>query len=139
MAYILVVDDDEDFAAAVKTVLSGDGHEVDVVFDTVSALSKMEDRRPDLLSLDVMFPENSHAGFDLVRAIRRQGERFRGMPVLMLTAITKKFPFGFSSSEIDEDWLPGNDFLEKPVDFDVLRARVTALLGDASRTAGAGT
>jgi hypothetical protein len=46
----------------------------------------------------------------------------------MLTAVNTRFPLGFSSQDIDEDWLPVTDFLEKPVDLDVLAERVAAIL-----------
>ena len=131
MAYILVIDDDEDFVKAVQMVLSGDGHEVGAVFDTESAVTSMEQRRPDLVVLDVMFPENSDAGFDLARTMRHDNEQLKNVPILMLTAVNMKFPLGFSASDIDDYWLPVADFVEKPVDFDVLRARVTKLLEEA--------
>jgi hypothetical protein len=46
----------------------------------------------------------------------------------MLTAVNAKFPLGFGSRDIDDNWLPVSDFLEKPMDFDVLRGKVDALL-----------
>jgi len=49
----------------------------------------------------------------------------------MLTAINTKFPLGFSSSDIDDDWMPVGGFLEKPVDFQVLRRKVNDLLSSA--------
>ena len=52
----------------------------------------------------------------------------------MPSAANGKFPLGFGSKEIDDDWLPVADFLEKPVDFDVLRHKVAALLSE-DRTA----
>jgi hypothetical protein len=54
----------------------------------------------------------------------------------MLTAINAKSPvgFGFSSADIDEDWLPVTDFLEKPVDLDVLLERVSTLLAKPAQS-----
>jgi hypothetical protein len=37
---------------------------------------------------------------------------------------------------IDDDWLPVSDFVEKPVDLDVLLGKVEALLGKAGKDAG---
>ena len=128
MGYLLVVDDDEDFAAAAAKALRDAGHEVCVELDVQSALRSMRKRRPDLAVLDVMFPENSSAGFDLARELRSGDSALRDLPVLMLTAVNSRFPLGFSSKDIDEDWLPVTDFLEKPVDLDVLAERVAAIL-----------
>ncbi len=137
MAYLMIVDDDEDFASAAAKVLQNAGHEVEIRLDTQSAVKDMEKRKPDLVILDVMFPENSSAGFEVARNIRHYNEKLKGIPVLMLTAINAKFPLGFSSRDVDDTWLPVTDFLEKPVDLDVLRNKVSALLrsiGHADRS-----
>ena len=126
MAYLMIIDDDEDFASAAAKVLQNAGHEVDVQYVPEEALVSVERRRPDLVLLDVMFPEDSSAGFKLAR-----DERLKGMPILMLTAVNAKFPLGFSSKDIDDTWLPVADFLEKPLDFDMLCAKVTSLLAKA--------
>jgi hypothetical protein len=63
--------------------------------------------------------------------MRHYSETLRGVPVLMLTAINARFPLGFSRRDIDENWLPVSDFLEKPVDLDALCAKVSAMLGGA--------
>ncbi len=127
MAYLLIVDDDEDFASTTATVLRKEGHDVQIELDTDDAAQSMENKLPDLVILDVMFPEDASAGFEFARFMRHQ-ERLKGIPILMLTAINTKFPLGFGSKDIDERWLPVTDFLEKPVDFDVLQHKVAELL-----------
>ncbi len=129
MAYLLIVDDDEDFANAAATVLRKDGHEVHIELSTETAIKSMEARRPDLIILDVMFPEDSSAGFELARTVRHYNEKLKAIPILMLTAINAKFPLGFSSRDIDNQWLPVSDFIEKPVDFEVLRSKLASILG----------
>ena len=128
MSYLLMVDDDEDFASAVATVLRGGGHDVRIELDLSAALRSMTARRPDLVLLDVMFPEDSTGGFELARRMRRSQDALKDVPILMLTAVNTRFPLGFSSKDIDEDWLPVTDFLEKPIDLDVLASRVETML-----------
>jgi two-component system OmpR family response regulator len=135
MAYVLIVDDDEDFASAVAAVLRGAGHEVGIELDPQSGLASIEGRRPDLVILDVMFPEDASAGFELARTIRHYSEKVKDIPVLRLTAVNQRFPLGFTPNDIDESWMPVADFLEKPVDFDVLRSKVAALLSKAKAKA----
>jgi len=135
MAYLLIVDDDEDFADATARVLQTDGHEVQIALDTGSAATVMEERLPDLVILDVMFPEDSSAGFELARKMRHESESLKDVPILMLTAVNVKFPLGFGTKDIDEAWMPVTDFVEKPVDFDVLRAKVSTLLQQAGSEA----
>ena len=128
MAYVLIVDDDEDFALASATVLQSAGHEVTIETSPQNALKSMQRRRPELIILDVMFPEDASAGFTLSREIRHFSDEFKNVPILMLTAVNSRFPLGFSARDVDEEWLPITDFLEKPVDLDVLLKRVTTLL-----------
>ncbi len=128
MSYVMVIDDDEDFASAAAEVLSEAGHEVRVELSIESAVKNMEERRPDLVVLDVMFPEDPSAGFELARTMRHHNEKLRSIPILMLTAINARFPLGFGSHDIDENWLPVAEFLEKPVDLDVLVSKVSELL-----------
>jgi len=128
VAYLMIVDDDEDFATAAAMVLRRAGHEVAIELEPQSAVKSMQERRPELAILDVMFPEDVSGGFELARTIRHDIESLRGMPILMLTAVNQKFPLGFGPSDIDGDWLPVADFVEKPVDLDVLRNKVSALL-----------
>lgn len=134
MAYIMVVDDDQDFASAVATVLEQDGHQVHVKNDTADALDAIQTHVPDLMVLDVMFPEDHSAGFEFARTLHHSETAVRKIPILMLTAVNSRYPLGFSvnSNDIDEEWLPVSDFLEKPVDFDILKEKVRQLLAKAS-------
>lgn len=125
MAYLLIVDDDPEFASSVATVCQKDGHEVRILHTPNQALPSIAERRPDGILLDVMFPEDPSAGFQLARDIRR---KHGDLPILMLTAVNQQFPLGFSTKDIDPNWLPVTDFVEKPVDFAVLKEKLGQLL-----------
>ena len=133
MAYVMIVDDDQDFAETIALVVRNEGHEVQMKYDTESAFQSMQNKTPDLVLLDVMFPEDSSAGFELARIMRHENEKLKMVPILMLTAINAKFPLGFGPNDIDSEWMPVTDFLEKPVDFDVLKDKVAKLLNQKSK------
>ena len=107
MAYIMIVDDDEDMAKAFAKVLTDAHHEVEIELETRQALERMNRRPPDLVILDVMFPENDKAGFEVARSIRRA---FGELPVILLTAVNQAFPLGFSGKDLDPTWLPALRF-----------------------------
>ena len=128
MAYVLIVDDDNDFASAVAAVLRARGYETGIETDCGQTPERIRERRPDAVILDVMFPENDKAGFEMARLIRRS---FGELPVLLLTAVNQSFPLGFSDKDLDPTWLPALRFIEKPVDFDRLVATVEEILSRA--------
>lgn len=132
MSYIMIVDDDDDFSFATATVLEEAGYEVRVESNIPGAEASLKSKQPDLVILDAMFPENSSAGFELARKIRQSDETIKHVPILMLTAVNSKFPLGFCDKDIDDAYMPVEDFLEKPVDFDVLKNRVNTLLKNRS-------
>ncbi len=127
MARIEIIDDDVAFAEDVSVFLKNEGHTVTITDDTEGAIEKLVTDTPDLLILDVMFPGNVSAGFDLARAIR-QNKNIEGLPIILLTAVNQEFPMDFSSNDIDDEWIPVQDFVEKPVDMQELMEKVNKLL-----------
>ncbi|MFM1941287.1 MAG: hypothetical protein RI897_269 [Verrucomicrobiota bacterium] len=125
MANLLIIDDDPEFAGAVATVCESEGHNVRLIHSPDAVDNAIRTQKPDAVLLDVMFPENPSAGFEIARKIRRD---FGQIPILLLTAVNQRFPLGFSSQDIDSKWLPVTGFVEKPVDFAVLKEKVAELL-----------
>ena len=127
MAYLMIVDDDEDFAAAVAVALVQEGHEVAIQTDIASAMMEMQTRPPDLVISDVMFPGDDFAGLQLARAM--QGCRgLDRIPILMLTGINPSLGMKLDTLDIDNSWMPVSDFVDKPVEPGVLVGKVKAML-----------
>jgi DNA-binding response OmpR family regulator len=125
MTQLLVVDDDEDFAGTLRMMLQSRGFEVAMEYETAGVMARLDQRLPDALILDVMFPENPIAGIELARAARQQ---YPKLPILMLTAVNQNMPLGFSSADIDPTLRDMTDFLEKPFDFRLLCDKLDRLL-----------
>jgi CheY-like chemotaxis protein len=130
MAYILIVDDDTTFAEAVGVVLQSHGYETGIETDPDKTIGRIEERKPDAIILDVMFPESDTAGFEVARSIRRS---FGDVPVLLLTAVNQTFPLGFSNTDRDPTWLPVVEFMEKPCDLERLCRKVADILASARK------
>lgn len=126
MTHVLVVDDDEDFAGALRMMLQSRGYDVAMEYDTKGVLSRIDQRLPDALILDAMFPENPFAGFELAREIRKQ---FPQLPILMLTGVRQQIAVDDGNQDHDPARLPVTEFLEKPFDFLELSVKLDRLLG----------
>ena len=121
MPRVLIVEDDEAMAVALRDGFSWEGFDVRVAGDGASGLRLASEGQHDLVILDVMLPKMS--GLDVCRRIRRDGLR---VPVIMLTA---------RGQEIDKVLglkTGADDYVTKPFSFLELMARVEAVLRRAS-------
>ena len=115
MAHILVVDDDGDLCALLKTALERDGHQVSACRDG-RRVDEAACRWADCILLDVMMPGED--GFALCRRIRDLAD----CPILFLTAKTQE------ADVLTGLGVGGDDYLTKPFRIAELRARVAAHL-----------
>lgn len=132
MASIMIVDDDLDIIDSLKMILESEGHKVLVKTDTDDLVEYILQETPDLIILDIIFPENPNAGFAAARDLHKT-EKVKDIPVLLLSAVNQQsnLSFGFSETDISEDFMPVQGFIEKPVEPRVLLAKVDELLGTA--------
>ena len=130
MPKILIVDDDPDFQEVHRAVLEGKGFEVVSAYDAEEGIAKIRDEEPDLVILDVMMPDD-HEGFEVARDVREQ-LGLRDLPILMLTAIhaRRQVPYRFAP---DDEWIPVDVFLDKPVEPEMLVNKVVEMLGEGPR------
>jgi CheY-like chemotaxis protein len=124
----MIIDDDPEMIENVTAVLGYDDVKIESHDAVTGAVEAIEKAEPDLLILDVMFPENPAGGFDVARAVRNV-ERLKTLPIILLTAINQEFPMDWSSEDIDEEWMPVQKLMEKPVKLAELRSAVDELLG----------
>lgn len=134
MTRIVLVDDDKEFAEDIAGILHERGYEVTTLDDTADALRHVTADKPDLLILDVMFPDNPMAGLELARRVRRS-TKTRDLPIILLTGVNQEMSAALSTDSIDPDWMPVQDFVEKPVNGEVLVRKIVDLLARAGRNA----
>jgi len=127
METILIVDDDTELSEMLAEVIESEGYDTDTADSLDRARARLAESVPDLLILDIMFPENPAGGFDLARELRAS-EATRSLPIILLTAVNQELPMDFSSKDIDDEWMPVQDFVEKPPDIASLMAKVRDLL-----------
>jgi len=66
-------------------------------------------------------------GFALSRELKNNPD-YKDIPVLMLTAVKEKTGLDFKPTAGDQDWLPVEEYLDKPVKPAVLLEKVRSLL-----------
>ncbi len=125
MPKVLIVEDEEAMAVALRDGFASEGFEVALARDGAAGMLMAVAEDPDLIILDVMLPKTN--GLDVCRQIRAQGD---GVPILMLTA---------RGQEIDKVLglkLGADDYVTKPFGFMELLARAEALLRRGTRRDG---
>lgn len=115
---VYIIDDDQDIVAATRIILEANGYEVNAAYTIEEGEDLTNKDLPDIIILDVMFPGNQSAGFEFCRRLRAN-KITQKIPIIIFTAVNRKFSF---KHDINEEWLPADEFLEKPVDpSDLLR------------------
>jgi DNA-binding response OmpR family regulator len=121
---ILVVDDEEAIAEAVRKRLESEGFRVVVAGDGPEAIRLHAEHHPDLVVLDLMLPGMD--GLEVCKAIQRD----RWTPVLMLTARTEE------ADKVAGFAVGADDYLTKPFSLRELTVRVKAILRRMERIGG---
>ncbi len=123
---ILVIDDDADIRAAMKTTLESQGYAVATADNRASGMEAARTEKPDLIILDVMM-ESHQDGFEMARELKKDPQ-CKDTPILISTGIKAEAGTDFKPLAGDESWLPVDGFLDKPVEPGVLLSEVQKLL-----------
>ncbi|MHC4598647.1 MAG: response regulator [Planctomycetota bacterium] len=143
--HILIVEDNEESQVFLSTIVEEQGYGFRVAADGKAAMAAMEDRRPDLVLLDIMMPKKS--GLNVLRDMKKNPE-LQTIPVIVITGSSEVT--GVSMKSGDEkplesegdvvgqvfgnaireklEGLTPDDVLEKPVDPEVLAEKMKKLL-----------
>ncbi len=114
---ILVADDTIVNRRILEAMLGKDGHTVVLAEDGKQAVALFEQEQPDLIIMDIMMPEMD--GYQATKLIKqRTGSRF--VPVMFLTAVTDGKDLAACITQ------GGDDFLTKPYNHTILRAKIAA-------------
>lgn len=115
---ILVVDDVPDNCFLIQSILEEEGYQITVANSGQQAIALIEKSPPDLLLLDVMMPGMD--GYEVTHQLRSR-PHLPFLPILLITASDQ-------ASMVKGLDLGADDFIRKPVEFDVLLAKVRSLL-----------
>ena len=113
---IFIIEDDLTIQTQLKTLLSGNGYEVDAVTDYSRIIGQLKAFAPHLVLLDIKLPGNS--GFEICSQIRS----FSDIPIVFVTSSNTDM------DELNSILLGGDAFITKPYNTAILLAKIASLL-----------
>ena len=112
-------------AALIAEDLLERGYEVILASDGREGFAAILKHMPDLVLSDISMPVMS--GFEVLERLTALAPRFRNMPFVFLTALSDR------ENELKGRHLGADDYVTKPIDFDVLATIITARLAGIAR------
>lgn len=122
---ILCIEDDAETADLIAEELIERGFAVSIAHDGEQGFAAILRDAPDLVLCDVSMPVMT--GFELLEKITSLAPRFADMPFVFLTAMAQR------EAELKGRRLGADDYVTKPVDFDILTSIVEARLARVAR------
>ena len=121
---ILIVDDDPDLVEAVSMILESKNFDFAAAYAGIEGLQKARTEKPDLIVLDVMMPDKD--GYAVCKELKADPALSK-IPVLLLTAVVSKISTTRYTQQMGME-TEADDYIDKPVEPEVLVKRIEALL-----------
>ncbi len=117
---VLLIDDEENFCFLVKQNLEETGEfEVEYANDPDKGIKLAQKITPDVILLDITMPKKT--GLQVLE-ILKQNSKTMAIPIIMLTALSD------DKLKLKASYLYGDDYIVKPVSFDVLKSKIDEVL-----------
>ena len=121
---ILLIDDDPDLLNAVKMILESKNYSVAAAYGGIEGLEKAKTENPDLIVLDVMMPDKD--GYVVCKELKSDPQ-LSNIPVILLTAVVSHISTTRYTQQMGME-TEADDYIDKPVEPDVLVKRIETLL-----------
>ncbi len=122
MATILCVDDEPQLRKLIAIELEDAGYEVVEAAHGREAIDRVLEHKPDLILTDVTMPQLN--GYEMLEALWAEHPEHADVPFVLLSALVER------KSNIGGIELKADNYLTKPIDFDMLLDRVAAMIGE---------
>jgi two-component system, OmpR family, alkaline phosphatase synthesis response regulator PhoP len=123
---IMMIDDDPDFVAGIKSILEKANYSVKVAYNPKDGFQALQAEHYDLLLLDIMMGRGAE-GIALARKIRKDS-KLKEMPVLIITGLREQIAFLFPGQSVHPHFVETDELVEKPVEPKFLLEKVSTLL-----------
>lgn len=123
---MIIIDDDPDYVAGIKSILETANYSVDVAYNPKDGFKALQTNHYDLLLLDIMMGRGAE-GVALARKIRKD-PKLRELPVLICTGLREQIAFLFPGQSVHPHFVETDELLEKPIEPKLLLDKVSSLL-----------
>jgi DNA-binding response OmpR family regulator len=123
---ILCIEDDRETAALIAEEFEERGYDMVLAHDGQAGFSTVLTLQPDIVLCDVSMPIMS--GFEVLDRLTELAPRFTAMPFIFLTAL------GDRDNQLKGRRLGTDDYVVKPIDFEILGTIVSGRLARVART-----
>jgi two-component system alkaline phosphatase synthesis response regulator PhoP len=123
---LLIIDDDPDFVAGIKSILEKAEYSVDVAYNPKDGFQALQSTPYDLLLLDIMMGRGAE-GVAVARKLRKD-PKLRELPVLIITGIREQIAFLFPGQPVHPHFVELDELVEKPIEPKLLLEKVSTLL-----------
>jgi DNA-binding NarL/FixJ family response regulator len=124
---ILCIEDDPETAALIAEELADRKFQVSVAYDGLDGFAAILKDMPDLVLCDISMPRMS--GFELLERLSAIAPRLGHIPFVFLTGLDDR------DNELKGRQLGADDYVTKPIDFEILTAIILARLTRVAREA----
>ncbi len=104
---VLIIDDDQDILESTGSILAAEGFEIHSADSVEQGLEMIESVVPDVVLLDIVFPESALGGLEAARTMKARHPR---LPIIAFSAVNREYTLSFTGEKIEAD-----EFLVKPV------------------------
>ncbi len=124
---ILCIEDNREAANLISEELTERGYEISLARNGQEGFAAILRNTPDLVLCDITMPVMS--GFQLLERLTDMAPRFENVPFIFLTALSDR------DNEIKGRKLGADDYVTKPIDFEILDTIIIARLARVARNA----
>ncbi len=122
---ILCIEDNREAASLIAEELTERGYDITLAYNGQEGFASILNSTPDLVLCDITMPVMS--GFQLLQRLTDIAPRFDSIPFIFLTALSDR------ENERRGRKLGADDYVTKPIDFDILGMIITARLARVAR------
>jgi len=118
---ILVIEDEAILGESIRRFLKQHNYKVTLISEGINGVEDIRKENPDLILTDLLLPRLH--GFDICRSVKEDSQ-LKEIPLIVMTAVYKG-----SIHKSETKNLGVEDFIEKPLDLDVLLKKIVKLIG----------